>query len=108
MAELSVQQIDIDGLDPSFPGADVGGDSFLNDGDTVLYVKNDDSAEHTVTLEIQKSVDFGSLTNPTVTVPAGEERIIGPFNREWFNDSDKYAHVSYDAVTSVTVAALKV
>lgn len=108
MAELTVQEIDISGLNPSFAAADSEGDAFINHGNTYLHVKNDDSSSHTVTLNVQKSVEFGTLSNPTVEVPAGEERIIGPFDREWFNDNDKMVHVDYDAVASVTIAVIQI
>lgn len=108
MAQLTVQNSSIDGLSATYDSADVAGDSFLNDGQVVLHVKNGDTSSHTVTLNVQKAIEYGTLTDPTVTVAAGDDEFIGPFDREWFNDSDKLVQVDYDAVTSVTVAAIKV
>lgn len=107
MADLTAQQVDIDGLTPSYEAADTEGDSFLNNGDVFLHVKNGDASTHTVTLTVQKSIDYGTLTDPSVDVAAGAEAMIGPFDREWFNDSNKKVSVTYDDVTSVTVAVLK-
>jgi hypothetical protein len=111
MASLALQEFDLAGLTPSFAVADVAGDSFVNNGKTLLYVKNDDASAHDITLNIQKSITIGgisiSLSNPIVTVPANDEKIIGPFSQDWFNDADGNVSVDYDAVTSVTVAALK-
>jgi len=111
MANLVLQEFDLGGLIPSFTPADVAGDVFINNGKTLLYVKNGDASPHDVTLNIQKSITIGgisiSLSNPTVTVPAGGEIIIGPFSQDWFNSADGEVSVDYDAVPSVTVAALK-
>lgn len=111
MADLTLQDFDLAGLTPSFASADSGGDAFVNNGKTLLYVKNGDASSHDVTLNIEKTITIGgisiSLTNPTVTVPASDEKIIGPFSQDWFNDVDEKVNVDYDAVTSVTVAALK-
>ncbi|MCZ6721845.1 MAG: hypothetical protein O7A65_09920, partial [Proteobacteria bacterium] len=76
-------------------------------------VKNGDASAHTATVTVQDSsvtvAGFGALTktNPQVSVPASGERWIGPF-AEAFNDATGFVQVTYDAVTSVTVAAIKV
>lgn len=108
MAELTVQESSVAGLVATYSAADAAGDSFQNDGDVVLHVKNGDSVEHVVTLNVQKNIEYGTLTNPTVAVAAGAEKFIGRFAREWFNDADKLVHVDYDAVTGLEVAAIKV
>lgn len=111
MADLTLQEFDLAGLTPSFTAADSDGDAFVNNGKTLLYVKNGDGSSRDVTLNIQKTITIGgidiTLSNPTVTVPANDEKIIGPFSQDWFNDVDDKVNVDYDAVTSVTVAALK-
>lgn len=43
-----------------------------------------------------------------VAVPDGEERIIGPFSKNRFDDVDGKVQVTYSAVTSVTVAVVEV
>lgn len=108
MAELTVQESSVAGLVATYSAADAAGDSFRNDGDVVLHVKNTDAAEHVVTLNVQKEIEYGTLTFPTVTVAAGGEEFIGRFDRDWFNDADKLVHVDYDAVTNLEVAAIKV
>ncbi len=42
-----------------------------------------------------------------VVIPAGEDRFIGPFDRNLFADSDGNVNITYDDVTSVTIAVLK-
>lgn len=110
MATLNQQEIEPSGISPSFTAADSGGDQFEWDRRAVLYVKNEDSTSHTVTVAEQHSTAPAGYQEAdlTVDVPAGEERLIGPFDREAYQDSDGYVQVSYDAVTSVEVAVLVV
>lgn len=110
MATLSVQTIDRSGLSPSYASAAAGGDQFAWGERRFIHVKNGDTAEHTVTVASQYSdapqgLDSADLA---VAVPAGEERIVGPFSERAFADSDGNVQLSYDAVTSVTVAVLEV
>lgn len=112
MAELTKQTLDLNGITPTFASASSGGDVFDNSGSTLLYVKNGDSTGHDVTLQIQNTLELGgitlSITDPTVTVPASDEKIIGPFPTQWFNDDNGQVNISYDATTSVTVGVLEV
>jgi len=106
MAELSVQQTGLTGLSPVFSAADVGGDTFVNDGRTVLYVQNGGAVDTTVTVDSPTPCNYGYEHDVQVTVPAGEERVIGPFRQDRFNDDNGRAAVAYSEVTLVTVAAL--
>ncbi len=110
MAELTVQTATQAGLDPSYAAASSGGDTVDNDGKTVLHVKNGDSSEHTVTVASQvTSPEPGTAAQDVeVAIPAGEERVIGPFQRSGFNDENDEIEISYDGVTDVTIAALSV
>lgn len=111
MAEFTVEKMDLTGLSPTMNSANSGGDYFRNEGKTFIKVENSDTGSHTVTLNLQKTFEVNgvtvSLTNPTVDIPAGEFRLIGPFDKDWFNDADQYTHIDYDAVTSVTVGVVK-
>ena len=108
MAELTVQSASQSGLNPTYAAAASGGDTVDNDGKTVLHVKNGDSSELTVTIASQvTSPEPGTTaTDVAVAIPAGEERIIGPFQASGFNDASDELSISYDAVTSVTIAAI--
>ena len=110
MAELTAQSASQSGLNPTYASAAAGGDTVDNDGKTVLHVKNGDASEHTVTVASQvTSPEPGTAAQDvSVAIPAGEERIIGPFQRSGFNDANDEIVISYDAVTSVTVAAISV
>lgn len=113
MAALTAQSITEAGVDATYSAADSEGDTFANTSEarTFLHVKNGDSSSHTVTVTaVDASEDFagwGTMTksNSVVPVPAGEDRFIGPFPIRAFGNNPA---VTYSAVTSVTVAALKV
>jgi len=108
MAVLAVQKISHAGLNPVYAAADAGGDEFPNGGRVFLQVKNGDTAQKTVTINSQKPCDQGFDHDITVNIPAGEERMIGPFDPSRFNNSAGRVEVSYSDATGVTVAALEV
>lgn len=106
---LSVQTIDVDGLEASYTAANGDGHSFANDGRVILHVKNDDAADKTITIQTPATTREGvDIDEVEVTVTAGEDRFIGPFSRKNFNQASGVVYVDYSAVTSVTIAALKV
>ncbi len=109
MATLSVQNIDLTGLKPTYANATALGDEFVNTtGRVFLHVKNGDATDKTVTIASQKTCDQGETHNIAVAIPASEERLIGPLTTGRFNDGDGKVQVTYSAVTSVTVAAIQI
>lgn len=108
---LSTQKIDEDGLAATYDAAAAGGDSFVNDGRTFLHVKNGDASPHTATVAAVQGTTrkpgFGELTkgNASVQVAAGGEAFLGPFPTIAFGSQPD---ITYDAVTSVTVAVLRI
>lgn len=107
MATLTVQTPSLTGLDPTLTAASGGGDEFVNDGATVLHVKNGGGGSINVTVDSQTPCSQGFDHDVVVAVPAGAERLIGPFPQARFNDANGKAQVAYSGVTSVTVAARK-
>jgi hypothetical protein len=71
-------------------------------------VQNGSADEITVTLNSALPCNYGFDHDETVAVPAAGERIIGPFPKERWNDASGRTNVSYSAVATVTVAALRV
>lgn len=108
MATLTVQQMDAAGLEPSYAAADAGGDEFTWSKWSFLHVKNGDASSHDVTITEQRTADIPGYAQAdlVVSIPAGEERMIGPLDRQAYQDVDGLVQVSYDGVTSVTVAAI--
>lgn len=114
MATLTAQDVTTSGISPTYSAAASGGDVVANDGNIILHVKNGDASSHTVTVTAQVTSKefegFGSATfsNAAVSIAAGGSKFIGPFPIKTFNNSSGNIAIGYDAVTSVTIAALKV
>lgn len=114
MATLTLQNLGLGGIAPSFASAAAGGDVFPNASDerTFFWVENGSGASINVTFTAQRTSQAvpgaGALTIPdkVVAVPANARRLVGPFP-EAYNNSDGRVAVSYSAVTSVTVAAIR-
>lgn len=106
---LTVQDITLSGLAPSYVAADATGNYFTNQtGRTFLHVKNGGTAAIDVTVDSQQLCSFGFDHNNVVSVPAGGERMIGPFTTTRWNDANGRVNVSYSGVTSVTIAVLQI
>ena len=111
MANQAVQDIAETGLNPTFVAAAAGGDDFINGERTFLAVKNGLVAV-VVTIVVQRTsfdIDkFGKVTFAAlvVNVPANEERWIkAPIAP--YTDGNGKVQVTYDDVTNVTVAAVR-
>lgn len=109
MAILSTQVIALAGLNPTYANATGGGDK-CEVGDRVfLHVKNGSASSVTVTLTATAAVRGQSVSNPTVSVPAAGERMIGPLSSDLLrNATDGLCAIGYSASASVTVAALRI
>jgi hypothetical protein len=99
------------GIDPGDVDAAANladGNSFAWTPNALLYVDNGDDSELTVTVVTPATVGRGALAiaDTTITVPAGEYRLAGPFGGEHVQ-TDGSVHVNYSgADASVTVAVL--
>lgn len=108
MATLTPQVAALTGLDVSFSSAASGGDQFANSGKEYFHVVNGSGSSITVTADAQTNCNFGFDHDAAVAVPAGEERVIGPFPTNRFNDANGNVQVTYSDVTSLTVAVVTV
>lgn len=110
MAELSVQSISRDGLNPSLSSASSGGDKFLWDARRFIEVDNASASSIDVTVVSQYSSDPQGLSSSdlTVAVPDGERRLIGPFSDRAFEDGDGYVNITYSSTSSVNVGVFEV
>ena len=106
---LTLQSIVRGGLEPAYTAANADGHSVTNDGKrTFVHVNNGSGSEVTITIDTPGTVDGLAISDREVAVPAGEERMIGPFPTDWYNQSDGTVHVDYSDTTSVTIGAFKV
>lgn len=108
MATLSVQEIVLTGLEPSYDAGAAGGDEFVNGGNTFIHVKNGHTSAQTVTVDSQAKCSQGFDHDAAVSVPASGERMIGPFAKDRFNDADGKVQISYSGVTSLTIAVIRI
>jgi len=115
MPELNLNSLTLVGLDPNVIdiAADAGGDTFPNDGTTFLYVDNQSGGDLELTFASMRATaavpGFGSLLsgNVVVDVTAGTTRLIGPFPVTRFNNGAGQVQVTYEGVTTLFVAAVR-
>lgn len=88
---------------------DASGATFVNtEGKTFLQVFNDSASPITVTIKTNYTVLGLALSDQTITVAAGVQKIAGPFTSAFHQDGgNKIVNVDFSAVTSVTAAAFK-
>lgn len=113
MAALSIQDISPSGHTPAYTSVDSNDTILTGTGQRVfLHVKNNSGGTISVTITAHQSTavvsGVGNLTisNRVVSVPGGEERMIGPFT-EAFIGTDSNVNVGYSATASVIAAAFQ-
>ena len=111
MARVSLarQQMSDTGLIAAYSPAAEEGHKVENNGRVILHVCNDSEEDITVKI-LSGYVRAGlKLADRVVEVGAGEEKFIGPFATDIYNQTDGGAgqiYVDYSATEGVTVAAL--
>lgn len=108
MAALTSHVVQPTGLryDNLLVPADVAGDSCQTGTGVLLVVKNGDTVDHTVTLATPQTVSGLAVADRTVTVVHGGTSAIPLL--DLYRDPDTgRAAVTYDAVTSMTVAVVR-
>lgn len=103
--ELTVQNF---GETPNFVAAEADGMRYLNDGSTLVYVRNFSGAAIDIDHVEQNICNFG---HPGVPINetlqnGGETRVFHGRERHRFNDGSGYAHFTLTDVSSVTVAVI--
>lgn len=108
MAALNAQTIVRAGLQATLVAATSGGDT-IPVGDNVILVLNNGSGSSITATVVTPGTEGGlAIADQTIVVPAGARVNAGPFPAELFADpTDGRAHVTYSAVTSLTVGVLR-
>lgn len=106
---ITPQQIARTGLASALATPDqANGNTFANDGQCFLYVKNAAGSPITVTIATPGTVDGLAIADLTVSVPATTgERMIGPFPPGIYNQSDGTVYVDWSSATSVTAGVFR-
>ena len=110
---LTIQTVSKSGLEPTYTAATLtDGEMWRNSGKEFIHVINAGGSPCVVTVATPATISGLAIEDKTVSVPAGEDRMIGTFEPGLYNnpasgtDAGKI-YVSYDQVTTVTVAAIR-
>lgn len=114
MSALTPQPILTSGMKPTYSAAAGGGDTIPQESKArrFAFVKNGGGGSITVTVAKQATSlpvsGYGSVptSDLSVAIPAGEERMIGPFS-DVYKDASGNINLAYSGVTTVTVAAIE-
>lgn len=106
---LTAQSIVRTGLIHTFVAADQpNGHQFLNvDERAFLYVKNANAGTIVVTIDTPITVDGLAVGNLSVSIATGVNKLIGPFPKQYYNQTDGMVYIDYDIGASVTVAVIR-
>lgn len=97
------------GINPlSYEAANVDGNSVVNNGRRIAVVVNNDTAAHTVTQITGGTASGLDVTDPTVSIAAGDTAILGPWPPIYHQPDSNEVWLDYDAVTSVDIAVVEV
>jgi hypothetical protein len=110
---LSIQTVTKAGLEPVYGTATLtDGDRFRNSGKEFVHVINGGGSPCLVTIPTPATVSGLAIEDKVVTVPAGEDRMIGTFEPGLYNNpaggtDAGELYVEYDQVTTVTIAVIR-
>lgn len=105
---LTAQSVTSAGLTPSYAAANVDGHSYQPTAGRLLHVKNGGAGSITVTLPTPGTVDGLAVSDRTVTIGAGAEKLIGVGRGAAYRQDGGVVYVDFSGVTSVTVALFDV
>jgi hypothetical protein len=107
---IALQVVATTGLAPTYGAVDQPNGNYFDNlaGDRCLHVKNASGGGLTVTIQTPATMDGEPVAELAVSVPAGQERMIGPFSKRTFNQADGSVYVDWSTGGSITAAALKV
>lgn len=113
-ALLANQKVLSAGLNATYTAATVDGHAFDNAGeDVIIHIKNDGAGAVVLTVQTPMTQDGLDVAERTVSVPASEDRFVGPFRRNVYSKVDSTLNIPVavwidtDTQTSVTYAALQ-
>jgi len=108
MALLTTQVIARSGLNPTY-AAVAASDTFSPGADVFLHVKNAGGSPDTCVVQVLTGDPPGlSISDVSVSVTNGQERMIGPLPAQFFADpTTGLATVTHSFTTSVTVGVFR-
>lgn len=85
------------GITPAQVVGHVDGHAFDNDTHTAVLIENTGAGAHTITVVTTKTVNGLAVADRTYVIPAGEQRIAGPFARDIYDETGRVVWVNFDA-----------
>lgn len=79
---------------------------FLNDGNTFLYIEEQNAAGVTLTFTPTKTVDSLAVSSRAVVVTASQNWLMGPWPTKHYNDASGYINVAITADEASAVAVI--
>ena len=107
MALFSTQNLTMNGVEATY-SATAASDTFTNTGEEVVHIKNGNAGSVTVTITSAQQCNQGFTHNVEVTIDAGDEKFVGPFPTNRFNNSSGLCTFACSPFSSVTAAVVKV
>lgn len=104
MATIPVNAAAMTGANTVYYSIVAGGDTFLNDGKTLLLVKNSGSS-CSVTVTPQKLINGLTIQPVTYAVTSAADARLGPFDPSIFNTAAGAAVLTYSGGTATTTIA---
>ncbi len=110
---LAAQPITKDGIVASYVQATASdGDMYRNTGKEFYHVINAGGSPCVVTIATPATISGLTIEDQVVTVAAGTDQFMGPFDTNLFNQPTGAANagrvqIAYDQVVTVTVAVLR-
>lgn len=106
---LAPQVISRDGLEPAYTTPNADGHYIANSGRMWIHFLNGSGSDCEVTIATPGTVDSLAIAEKVVDVPAGEQRLIGPFPPKFYNEEEGVTDritVTFESPTTNTMAAL--
>lgn len=113
--QLTAELVVSAGLNATYTAATADGEAFDNASeDVIIHIVNGGGGACVLTVQTPMQQDGLDVAERTVSVPAGEDRFVGPFQRSIYGKLDSTLGIPHavwidtDVQTSVTLAVMKV
>jgi len=109
MAVLTVQKTNQSGITPAYTPASDMSDQFFNDGNTIIFIKNNGESSVSVQINAQSVCDYVAIHDLLIDVPALTTMAFGVFSPRFFNNAENKVVLFYLAdMSSTQIAAISI
>lgn len=92
----------------TFSAAAGGGDKFENSGRDYLIVRNASGAPVNLTIVTPATTDGLAIADRVVAIGDGETHVLGPWQRDLYNDGDGFVNLTWSSAAGMTLAVIRV